>query len=106
MRKQKTPALVNLAIYTTITVFLWIFFDVYRSLKKPPDLNIDQKLLAPLNPTLNSDTLKQVSDGIYFENSTQTILPTPTTETTNQQSSQTTPPVSTTSAESNITPTP
>ena len=67
MRRQKTPALVNLAIYTTITIFLWIFFDIYRSLKKPAILDIDQKILEPINPTLDKDLLDKIDKSIYFD---------------------------------------
>jgi len=67
MRRQKTPALVNLAIYTTITIFLWIFFDIYRSLKKPAILDIDQKILEPINPNLDNNLLNEISKSIYFD---------------------------------------
>ncbi len=63
---KKTPALVNLAIYTTITVFLWIFFDVYRALKKPLVIDVDKKILEPLNPNLNKNSLEDIKEGIYF----------------------------------------
>jgi len=69
MRRQKTPALVNLAIYTTITVFLWIFFDIYRALKKPLVLNIDNKTLEPVNPNLDSNLLQEINESIYFNES-------------------------------------
>jgi len=69
MRKQKTPALVNLAIYTTITVFLWIFFDIYRALKKPPVLDIESKILEPVNPNLDKSLLEEIDKSLYFEKS-------------------------------------
>lgn len=69
MRRQKTPALVNLAIYTTITVFLWIFFDVYRALKKPPQLDIDNKILEPVNPNLDKNLLDEIYRSTYFDKS-------------------------------------
>ena len=67
MRKNKTPALVNLAIYTTITIFLWIFFDVYRTLKKAPVLNIDKKILEPINPNLDKNLLDKIDQSTYFD---------------------------------------
>jgi hypothetical protein len=69
MRKQKTPALVNLAIYTTITVFLWIFFDVYRALKKAPVLDIDNKTLEPVNPNLDKNLLDEIYQSVYYDKS-------------------------------------
>ena len=69
MRKQKTPALVNLAIYTTITIFLWIFFDIYRALEKPPVLDIESKILEPVNPNLDMNLLEEIDKSLYFEKS-------------------------------------
>lgn len=69
MRRKKTPALVNIAIYTTITVFLWIFFDVYRALKKAPVLDIDNKILEPVNPNLDRNLLDEVYKSIYYDKS-------------------------------------
>ena len=77
MRKRKTPALVNLAIYTTITIFLWIFFDIYRALKKAPVLDINEKLLEPVNPNLDNNLLDEIYQRIYYNKSTfQNIAPT------------------------------
>lgn len=79
MRRKKTPALVNLAIYTTITVFLWIFFDVYRALKKAPVLDVDSKILEPVNPNLDKNLLNKIDQSIYYNESTsQIVQPSPT----------------------------
>lgn len=67
MRKKKTPALVNLAIYTTVTIFLWIFFDIYRSFKKEVVLDVDSKILEPINPNLDKNLLDEVSNSIYYD---------------------------------------
>ena len=82
MRKKKTPALVNLAIYTTVTIFLWIFFDIYRSFKKEVVLDVDSKILEPINPNLDKNLLDEVSNSIYYdekliENRSVEITPTP-----------------------------
>jgi len=69
MKNKKAPALVNLAIYTTITVFLWIFFDVYRALKKPAIIDIEPKILEPINPNLDNNLLNEVKNSIYFDKS-------------------------------------
>jgi hypothetical protein len=89
MRKQKTPALVNLAIYTTITVFLWIFFDIYRSLKKVPLLDIDTKILDPINPNLDNNLLNEIKTRIFYNESEYNNLSIPV-EDTNQISKQST----------------
>lgn len=69
MRKKKTPALVNLAIYTTITIFLWMFFDIYRALKKEVVLDIDNKILEPVNPNLDKNLLDELDQSIYYDES-------------------------------------
>ena len=67
MRNKKTPALVNLAIYTTITIFLWIFFDIYRALRKPVVVDVDQKILEPVYPILDKNILEELKNSIYFD---------------------------------------
>ncbi len=89
MRKQKTPALVNLAIYTTITIFLWIFFDIYRALKKAPVLEIDSKILEPVNPNLDKNLLDEIDQSIYYDKSRlENYVPTPNTNSEDKVSSE------------------
>ena len=81
MRNKKTPALVNLAIYTTITIFLWIFFDIYRALRKPASVDVEQKILEPIIPKLDNNLLDELKNSIYFNesflnNSDETVIPT------------------------------
>lgn len=77
IRRQKVPKLVNLAVMTTITIFVWIFFDVYRTIRKTPDIDVDKAILEPIVPNLDTETLKDIEKGIYFEKGTFTF-PTPT----------------------------
>ncbi|HLE49250.1 MAG TPA: hypothetical protein VI819_04455 [Patescibacteria group bacterium] len=79
-RRQKVPKLVNLAVMTTITIFAWIFFDVYRAIRKTPQINVDEAILSPIVPTLDRDTLSEIEKGVYFEKSS-IVLPTPTPTT-------------------------
>jgi len=67
MRKTKSPSLVTLAFLTTITIFLWIFFDIYRILKKPPVIDVDPKILEPITPNLDLNTLGEIEGRKYFE---------------------------------------
>jgi hypothetical protein len=82
MRKNKAPTSVTLAIFTTITVFAWIFFDIYRILRKTPVINVEPKILEPVNPNLDQSTLNKIGERKYFEESAlnsivPTALPTP-----------------------------
>jgi hypothetical protein len=78
MRKKKTPTTVTLAILTTITVFAWIFFDVYRTLKKTPTVDVDPKILEVVNPVLDQETLGKIEEGKYYnESSINMISPAP-----------------------------
>jgi hypothetical protein len=70
MQKKKTPTTVTLAILTTLTVFAWIFFDVYRILKKTPVIDIDPKILEMVNPVLDQETLGKIEEGKYYNEST------------------------------------
>jgi hypothetical protein len=78
MRKKKTPTTVTLAILTTITVFAWIFFDVYRTLKKTPVVDVDPKILEVVNPVLDQEALEKIEEGKYYnESSINVISPEP-----------------------------
>jgi hypothetical protein len=67
MKKTKTPGLVTLAVFTTITIFVWIFFDIYRILKKPVNVNVDPKILQTFSPSLDSNALDKIKERKYFE---------------------------------------
>lgn len=63
----KTPSLVTITIMTTITVFIWIGYSVYKVLISPPDIDIPQEVLEPLSPALDVETLAEISEKVYFE---------------------------------------
>lgn len=67
MKKQKAPRLVTVAILTTVTLIFWVFFSLYNVLTSKPPNNIDPKLLEPLNPSLDRDTLGKLENRIFFE---------------------------------------
>ena len=73
MKKNKTPTTVTIAILTTITVFVWIFFDVYRILKKTPVIDVEPKILESISPVLDLDVLTEITQRKYFDEST--IIP-------------------------------
>jgi|SRR3989304_199548 len=65
--KRKTPALVNTAILTLITIFMWIAFSVYRILASQPPINVPPEILEPISPALDRQVLAAVSERTFFE---------------------------------------
>ena len=99
--KKKPPSIVVLATLTVITILTWIFYEVYQALTTPPSLEIQQEVLAPITPTLDSQSLDKLQQSVFFED--QEILPitlptptpiplaTPTEETSPTPSEEETP---------------
>lgn len=67
MRKPKPPRLVTVAVITTVTIILWIFFGVYRILTEKPAVIVPDNLLAPINATLDQQALNSIQGRVYFE---------------------------------------
>ncbi len=67
MKKAKTPRLVTISVTTTITIIFWVFFGLYTILVTPTKIDIEQKLLEPLNPILDTDVLQSLKDRVFFE---------------------------------------
>ncbi len=97
---KKAPKLVTVVVFTTITVISWIFLTVYEILSTPKSVQVDEKLLAPINPTLNSELLESIPGRIYFEEGSTAPLsapsvisvplsnPTPTAATTSSETAE------------------
>ena len=67
MKKQKAPRLVTVAIFSTVTLIFWVFFSLYNVLTSKPSANVDPKLLEPLDPNLNRDTLSKLQERVFFD---------------------------------------
>lgn len=67
MKKPKAPRLVTVAITTTITVIFWIFFTLYQVLTTKPPSSVAPELLAPIDPTLDTNSLSELKNRVYFE---------------------------------------
>jgi len=67
MDKPKSPKLVTVAIFTTITTIFWVFTGLYNIITSSPPANVDPKLLEPINPTLDKDALDRLDGRIFFE---------------------------------------
>lgn len=60
MYKKKKTRILAISILTTITVIVWVVFDVYRSLTFKPPQSVSESTLSPLNPNLNLTTLEEI----------------------------------------------
>ncbi|MDO8551532.1 MAG: hypothetical protein Q7S03_02530 [bacterium] len=62
MKTQRVSSqFLALAVLTFLTVFTWIGFDVYRTLKKPLELQVPKDQLSPLDPTLKTIVIDNLS---------------------------------------------
>ena len=99
--KKKTPNIVVISVLTVITMLTWIFYEVYQTLTTPPSLEIQPEVLAPITPTLDSQSLDKLQKSVFFEDSeivpitqpTATLTPliTPTEEISPTPSEEETP---------------
>jgi hypothetical protein len=80
MRKAKMPSLLTIAILTVITVIFWIGLDVYRALTQKPAPEVGPKILAPIDSSLDTQSLDKLEKRVYidqFQAATASQPPTP-----------------------------
>jgi len=65
--KNKTPAIVTIGVLTLITVIFWIGFSVFRLFSSHPTFEIPSSVLLPIQPTIDTKTLDEIEQSIYFE---------------------------------------
>ncbi len=90
--KSSVPKLVTIAVLTLITIVFWAFFGAYRALTKVPQLDFDENILEPVDPTLDTKTLTRLESRIFISDGeieqlvgqieAQTPSPTPTASAT------------------------
>ncbi|MBI2590905.1 MAG: hypothetical protein HYW33_03460 [Candidatus Blackburnbacteria bacterium] len=68
---QKGPNLLLFAIFTTITIFVWISTEVYQILQQKSFENIPPAVLDPLSPSLNTKILEDLESKKYFPTNNQ-----------------------------------
>ena len=66
MKKPKTPRLLTIAITTTVTIIFWTFYSLYSTLVQTPEINVDETLLDPLDPTLDVNELESIQARVFF----------------------------------------
>ena len=76
MKRPSAPKLVTVAITTTITIVFWVFFTLFQILTGEPDPVVDPKLLEPIVPELQIETLSVLKDRVFFQES-RTLSPLP-----------------------------
>lgn len=66
LNKQKGPNILFFAIFTTITIFVWIGAEAYHILHKKTLENVPSSVLTPLSPVLDTSVLKNIEEKVYF----------------------------------------
>lgn len=67
MKKTRAPRLVTVAIFTTITIIFWIFFSLYNILTTQKDVQVNPRLLEPIDPSLNVELLNSLEEKTFYE---------------------------------------
>lgn len=67
MKRPSPPKLVTVAVTTTITIVFWIFITLYKVLTTEPEPSVNSKLLEPIIPELDSRSLQQINERVFFE---------------------------------------
>jgi len=57
MKKESDQDLLLIAVFTFITVVLWIYFELVRTTKTSTNTSTVNQLIVPLTPKLDTDTL-------------------------------------------------
>lgn len=65
--KKSRPAIVNFAIMTAITTFVWIGFEIYRVFTKEPAPSVPLEIIAELNPELDAAVLTDLTQRVHIE---------------------------------------
>lgn len=69
MNKSKLPNLIPILILTLITVVMWVSLDVFRALKKAPELTVPTEITQPLIPSLDQNSINQIESRIFLNDS-------------------------------------
>ena len=69
IKKNKLPSIISILILTLLTILLWITLSVYRAFTGKPAASVPEEVSAPLTPSLDAATVKQIGEGIYLTGS-------------------------------------
>jgi hypothetical protein len=70
--RSKRPVLLTIIGLTTTTVVFWIVYEIYLVLTTKPASTVDPKLLEPISPVLDINTLNDLSERLFFEEGQET----------------------------------
>ena len=60
IKKNSKKNVLRLVIFTTITIFSWIVFDIYRNISESSISQVLKEQLEPLNPNFNKEVLESL----------------------------------------------
>ena len=66
-KRKKTPSLVIIIILTTLTIFSWIFYEVYGVIKSESPSNVPENILIPFSPIIDIDQIRSLNERLYFD---------------------------------------
>lgn len=66
--KTKLPNFVILLVLTTLTVLMWLGFNIYRSFLIKPSPPVAEGVLFPLNPVLDEVAIREIEQRVVVEN--------------------------------------
>ena len=69
MKKSSLPSLITLLIFTLITAFVWVVFTIYRAFSVKPPPSVPEEVSRPLDPKLDTETLKNIESKIFLDDS-------------------------------------
>jgi len=64
--KPRPPSFVLVAISTSITIFVWIAFEIYRVLTSTPTVDVPQEILEPISAQLDTKALDRINSSFYL----------------------------------------
>lgn len=66
INKHYLNKFLNLTVLTTITVMSWIFFDIYRTVKKNVIPKVLTEQLEPVNPNFDQQTIDMLKQRLTY----------------------------------------
>lgn len=69
MKEPKIPSFVAILILSLITIVVWASLGVYRNLTTEQPVEVPDKIIEPLTPSLDDESLDEVNQRLFFEES-------------------------------------
>lgn len=54
---------------TSVTIVMWVSFDVFRAVKKPTKITVASEISKSLVPTLDQETIEQIGTRLFLDDS-------------------------------------